>query len=385
MIRIFISYRRAGDIGFVARLDDWLSNRYGAENVFRDIGKLKTGEDFDKRILTEINAADVVIAAIGNAWTGERWMRKPRIAQEEDWIRKELEHALECRIPVVPILVADAEVPKATDLPPSLLGVLDVNIGRIRDSNWKADFDDIADAIDRVTAPTESGADDPAVWHAIEIPPPSNAWKGYAALAALAVVVSGLLLWRYFAPSPHGVDLDNPATWTVPAVAEDARNEVAVSALRLALSDLHDSISEVEDTNAGFNVEKYTRRFGLTGVPWSAAFTTWSYHAALQRITNSPEPDLPFKDSPVTAVVANSLRDKGWLAEPVALKGLRPGDILFFDRGGRISHSELVYATDETRVCAIGGNVRNRVSARCYRLPNPRIVAASAIPPDAFQ
>ncbi len=35
---------------FVARLDDWLSTRYGTTNVFRDVGKLKTGEDFDKRI-----------------------------------------------------------------------------------------------------------------------------------------------------------------------------------------------------------------------------------------------------------------------------------------------------------------------------------------------
>lgn len=384
MPRIFISYRRAGDIGLVARLDDWLSDRYGSENVFRDIGKLQTAEDFDREILAAMSSSDVVIAAIGNAWSGERRFRKPRIREEGDWVRKELEHALASRIPVIPVLIGGAEMPDARKLPPSLHGVLEANSGRLRDADWVSHFEDIAGAIDRVTAPGEGSDDDPAIWHAVEVPPPSRAWMGYSILAALALVVGAVLLWRYFAPAPLGVDLDDPTTWSVPPVAAQARSPVGLGALRLALLELQASTRE-RGENTGYNVSKFAERFGLTGVPWSAAFTTWAYGEALKRVADRPDAALPFRDAPATAIVAGSLHDKGWLTRPVTPRDLRPGDILFFERQGRIAHSEIVYTTDETRVCAIGGNVEDRVRGRCYDLPHPHIVAASAIPADAFK
>src|SRR5262245_34879405 len=140
MTRIFISYRRAGDIGFIARLDDWLSSRYGSENVFRDIGKLQTAEDFDRKILEAVSSSDVVIAAIGDAWAGERRFRKPRIREDGDWVRKELEHALASGIPVIPVLVSSAEMPDARKLPPSLQGVFEANSGHLADADWASDF-----------------------------------------------------------------------------------------------------------------------------------------------------------------------------------------------------------------------------------------------------
>ena len=47
-IKIFISYRRSGEIGFVGRLTDRLSSVYGESNVFRDISGLRSGEEFEK-------------------------------------------------------------------------------------------------------------------------------------------------------------------------------------------------------------------------------------------------------------------------------------------------------------------------------------------------
>src|SRR3954466_7927600 len=131
MTRIFISYRRAGDIGLIARLDDWLSARYGSENVFRDIGKLRTAEDFNRKILNSISTSNVVIAAISDAWVGERRFRKPRICEDGDWVRKELEHALASGIPVIPVLISGAKVPDARKLPPSLHGVFEANSGHL--------------------------------------------------------------------------------------------------------------------------------------------------------------------------------------------------------------------------------------------------------------
>ena len=86
---------------------------------------LRTAEDFDRKILNAISSSNVVIAAISDAWVGERRFRKPRICEDGDWVRKELEHGLASGIPVIPVLISGAKVPDAHKLPPSLHGVFE--------------------------------------------------------------------------------------------------------------------------------------------------------------------------------------------------------------------------------------------------------------------
>ena len=74
--RIFISYRRAGEDGFVGRLTDRLAALYGEAQVFRDVSGLRPGESFEQRIGATLDGAHVVIAVIGSQWVGRRRFRR---------------------------------------------------------------------------------------------------------------------------------------------------------------------------------------------------------------------------------------------------------------------------------------------------------------------
>ena len=84
-----------------------------------------------------------------------------------------------------------------------------------------------------------------------------------------------------------------PTTWSVPPVEKNARSPVAVGALRLAILELQDSTRESGE-NTGYNVAKFTKRFGFPNAPWSAAFTTWAYGEALKRVAESPDVHRPW-------------------------------------------------------------------------------------------
>ena len=58
---------------------------------------------------------------IGTDWLAiQKETGKPRIADEMDWVRIELETALTKKIPVIPVLVNHARLPKPNELPEPL-------------------------------------------------------------------------------------------------------------------------------------------------------------------------------------------------------------------------------------------------------------------------
>ena len=66
--RIFLSYRRGDSAGHTGRLYDWLTARFGRENVFQDLETILPGADFAERIAAGVRGCDVLLAVIGPAW-----------------------------------------------------------------------------------------------------------------------------------------------------------------------------------------------------------------------------------------------------------------------------------------------------------------------------
>jgi len=193
-IKIFVSYRRSDDIGFVGRLTDRLSSVYGEKNVFRDISGLRSGEDFEKRIGSKLSEATVVIAVIGAGWVGRRLFRTSRILTASDWVRKELEHALASETPVIPILLGDAVLPTRAQLPVSLRGLLAVQTGRIRDASWENDSSALIRAIDAVAQGRHSEDSQISfVWRRVEADEPSRLRLILSAVP-LAVIASAVAI-----------------------------------------------------------------------------------------------------------------------------------------------------------------------------------------------
>jgi hypothetical protein len=119
--RIFISYRRQETAWPARRLYDVLVEHFRAEDVFKDVDNIEPGEDFIERITAAVGSCNVPLALIGPQWltiTDENGQR--RLDNPADFVRLEIETALTRKIRVIPILVDEARIPRANELPPTL-------------------------------------------------------------------------------------------------------------------------------------------------------------------------------------------------------------------------------------------------------------------------
>jgi len=119
---IFISYRREDSIGHTGRLYDRLVQQYGKETVFMDIDAMEPGEDFVDAIQRRVAGCDVEIVVIGKAWTN---MVSPngvrRLDDPEDFVRLEIQAAIDRNVRIIPVLVGGASMPGSRDMPDVLV------------------------------------------------------------------------------------------------------------------------------------------------------------------------------------------------------------------------------------------------------------------------
>jgi hypothetical protein len=128
---VFISYRRQDTGQVVSRLLQDLAAAIGENRIFYDRENLQGGDRWKERLKEEISRCSAFLALIGKGWlrasneeSGQR-----RLDEPEDWVRSELELALETsrstELLIVPLLVDDAKMPKRLYLPKSIQGILD--------------------------------------------------------------------------------------------------------------------------------------------------------------------------------------------------------------------------------------------------------------------
>src|SRR5215470_4230485 len=120
MAKITISYRREDSMDITGRIFDRLTSRYGRETVFRDIDNVPPGLDFREHIRASIEESDVLMVVVGPRWMGSGRHGQPRIRSETDYVRVEVEAALDRHIPVIPLLVGGADMPEPGQLPESI-------------------------------------------------------------------------------------------------------------------------------------------------------------------------------------------------------------------------------------------------------------------------
>jgi hydrogenase large subunit len=123
-LRIFISYRRDETQYPAAWLYDRLVAHFGKDQIFKDIDSIEPGDDFVEIITTAVTSCDVLLALIGKRWlTIVDENKNRRLDDPDDFVRLEIETALRRNVLVIPILVEDARMPKAGDLPSSLVNL----------------------------------------------------------------------------------------------------------------------------------------------------------------------------------------------------------------------------------------------------------------------
>jgi hypothetical protein len=156
MPKIFISYRREDCRHVTGRVYDRLVGAFGPASVFKDVDSLPLGIDFRRALNDQVAQCDVLLAVIGDAWLradGTGGAR--RIDSETDFVRIEIEAALKRDIPVVPLLVGDAPVPKERELPPSLAQLAYRNGTTLReDPHFGADMERLIRALRQIKSAT---------------------------------------------------------------------------------------------------------------------------------------------------------------------------------------------------------------------------------------
>ncbi|HEX2700655.1 MAG TPA: PASTA domain-containing protein [Acidimicrobiales bacterium] len=207
---IFISYRRAGTSGYGGRLQEDLRQHFGKERVFRDIDSIRPGTDFARVIEQAVAGSGVVLVLIGGNWldaTNENGQR--RLDDPDDFVRLEIESALNQDITVVPVLVEGALAPSPSALPPSISRLGRMQAIELSDLRWDYDVGRLIDVLDEIVGPAAEEIVDLTALEAASSPAaaPADAPAGLAAAGASATTTTRVLRRRTVpqaAPDPGG-------------------------------------------------------------------------------------------------------------------------------------------------------------------------------------
>ncbi len=144
--KIFINYRRDDAAANALSIAQYLENAFGAENVFIDVDRLRPGETFPGVLASRLAACEVMLAIIGPSWLVENPATgQPRINDPNDWVRMELEAAINSNIRIIPVLVGDARIPDSKDLPKSLQALLYRQAVRLTVSGFRYEMAGLVD------------------------------------------------------------------------------------------------------------------------------------------------------------------------------------------------------------------------------------------------
>ena len=156
MATIFVSYRRQDSPYVAAVLKDRFERQFGEQSVFLDIDNIPIGADFREHIDLAVQQCDVMLVLIGDVWL--RVMpgkERNRLFEPRDFVRAEIEAAFRRAIPIVPVLVEDAEMPSAEDVPESIQELIYRNSPELRAGR---DFNSHFDSFGRGARPDVEAA-----------------------------------------------------------------------------------------------------------------------------------------------------------------------------------------------------------------------------------
>lgn len=147
-MRVFLSYRREDSAAHAGRLADALRARLGPEGVFLDVAAIRAGTDFTAAIDDALGRTDAVLVVIGPRWlSAVTDDGRPRLADPQDYVRREVSGALGSGLPVVPVLVGGASLPAAEDLPDELTALARRQAFALDDTTWHRDVDGLLDSL----------------------------------------------------------------------------------------------------------------------------------------------------------------------------------------------------------------------------------------------
>jgi class 3 adenylate cyclase/tetratricopeptide (TPR) repeat protein len=151
---IFLSYRRHDAPGHAGRIYDRLVERFGPGRVFIDT-TIPPGGDYVDAIERAMGSVDLLIALIGQRWAADA----PAGSSPTDFVHTEIELAFEHGVPVIPVLVDGASMPRPDELPARIARLARINALEISDTRFDADMARLLDAVTDSASITRAAAE----------------------------------------------------------------------------------------------------------------------------------------------------------------------------------------------------------------------------------
>jgi TIR domain-containing protein len=155
---IFLSYRREDTTAYALLLKLRLGERFPGTQVFMDLDSIKAGLDFGHVIAEALDSCAVLVAVIGRQWAtlaDEEGRR--RLDDPDDWVRFEVQSALERGVRVIPVLVDGAKPLRRQQLPAELANLARLNVLELSSGRYQYDADQLLDLIGEVLAAAPGG------------------------------------------------------------------------------------------------------------------------------------------------------------------------------------------------------------------------------------
>ncbi len=145
MYNIFVSYRRQDSEVITGRIIDRLKNEFPQANIFHDIESIPAGVNFLEYTKEKLSNSTVFIPIIGHQWLN---ILNDRSSSEYDYVKIEIEQALQSGIPIIPVTVENALFPGVNDLPASLKSFALLNGTNVRTGkDFNNDVDQLIETI----------------------------------------------------------------------------------------------------------------------------------------------------------------------------------------------------------------------------------------------
>ena len=149
MSTVFISYRREITAGEARALFNELLEKLGKNSVFMDVDSIALGRDFRSALQRTLESCDLMLVLIGRDWAEVKDEEgRTRLENPGDFVRLEIEAALERDIVVTPILVQGAHMPAPEHLPADIRDLVYRNGFELSHNRWESDVAEMIRRLD---------------------------------------------------------------------------------------------------------------------------------------------------------------------------------------------------------------------------------------------
>ncbi|MFE9093029.1 toll/interleukin-1 receptor domain-containing protein [Streptomyces sp. NPDC007264] len=164
MPRIFLSFRKPDSRWMRDRVYRALSDRLGANEIFKSGQSIPPGADFAEILRRQAAECELMCVLIGPGWLDARGEDGVRLLDRaHDWVRLEIATALRAGNRVVPVLLGDATMlPDASALPAEIAKLARLQFLRVPETHLPDGLERLGDAVADLLSDTDTDTD-PAV------------------------------------------------------------------------------------------------------------------------------------------------------------------------------------------------------------------------------